>query len=294
MGVAELSEAVKDCPELLIRLEEPLAAHVPLRVGGPAEAWAEARSLVALERFTAAARATNTRWRLHWPFSDWLVRDGGLQGAVLRLGTDFESIEITDDTAVVGSAALWSSLPPELAGGLWDAIREWPGTVGALVQHGDPSQLSRLVTGLQVLRGGRVVDLSWNDTELPPKMGDSTVLLSITMRRATASRTWLTPPPSPGTLFQNVNDAVIGKELHKAGVLGTRLRSWRLSTVEPGTIVHLGRGSFQDLAMLLKGVKVRVEKTRGITLEPRIPILGTNQRPAIQNRFAAQPQRDTP
>ena len=292
MGAAELSDALSGVPNLILRSQEPLSGHTPLRVGGPAELWVEASSIDALESFTAAARSTNTRWRLHWPFSDWLVRDGGLQGAVLRLAGEFERIDVSEDTITVGSAALWAGLPSVIEGGLWDAIRKWPGSVGGLIHTSPDQQLSELVTSLRVLRGGRIVELDWINGQPPPKLGDSTILLSLTLRRAAASRTWLTAPPAPGTLFEDIENATVGKELRRAGVLGTRLRNWRLSTIEPGTIVHLGSGSFSDLSMLIKGVKVRVEKTRGVKLEPRIPILGSNRKPHSRSTLAAELQRD--
>jgi UDP-N-acetylmuramate dehydrogenase len=293
MAVAELCDALSGVTDLILRRDEPLAHHVPLRVGGPADLWAEASTLTALEAFTAAARATGTRWRLHWPFSDWLVRDGGLQGAVLRLGGEFDRIEVSDESVTIGAAALWASLPSSLQGGLWDAIRTWPGSVGDLIHSGTARHLSELVTSLQVLRGGRVVDLSWSDGDDRPKLGENTILIAITMRKASAARTWLESPPAPGTLFADIENTQVSKELRRAGVLGTRLRNWRLSDVEPGTVIHLGMGGFSDLSLLIKGVKVRVEKTRGVTLEPRIPILGSNRKTTPRSLHAAALQRDS-
>lgn len=292
MGLAELSAAIQPRVDMIVRPDEPLCAHTPLRVGGPADLWVEVHTLDALQAFTAEARANGTRWRINWPFADWLVRDGGLSGVVLRLGGEFERISLDDEAITMGSAALWSALPMPLKGGLWDAIRAWPGSVGELLHSERAAQLSELVTALRVLRGGRVVDLEWPAGEPAPKLGDSSVLISIVMRKAPASRRWLAPPPAPGTLFRDVDNAVVGAELQRAGVLGTRLRSWRLSTVEPGTIVHLGTGSFSDLAMLIKGVKVRVEKTRGLSLEPRIPILGSNRKPQPRHSLVEPRLRD--
>ena len=48
-------------------------------------------------------------------------------------------------------------------------------------------------------------------------------------------------------------------------------------------LVQLGGGTFSDLQMLVKGVAhMRVEKTRGVTLETRIPVLGNE--PGKRNR----------
>lgn len=274
MATSDLYELLRSDSELIVRPEESMAAHTPLRVGGPVELWVEAPSLESLSTLLAHTRTAGGRWRIHWPFSDWLVRDGGLAGAVIRLGQAFESINIQDDHIVLGSAALWSSIPAEIKGGLWNAIRRWPGSVGGLFQHGDPTQLRSLCTKVTVLRGGRLTDLNWPEDGSAPKIGDTTVLVSVTLRRAAASRAWLKGPTPPGTLFAHVADTTVGKELERAGVLGTRLRYWRLSPTLPGVVIQLGGGTYGDLQMLIKGIKMRVEKTRGVTLDSCIPVLG--------------------
>jgi UDP-N-acetylenolpyruvoylglucosamine reductase len=273
MAVADLIAGVQVLPNLIVLTEEPLARHTPLRVGGPVELWVEASDTEGLHDFLRLARETGGKWRVHWPFADWLVRDGGLRGTVLRLGEAFERIELHADAVTLGSAALWSALPAELEGGIWDALRAWPGSVGGLFAHGNAQELSRLCTQIQISRGGRVVTLPWTE-DGPPKLGESTVLLSVTLRRVAAARRWLKGPKPTGTLFEEVADTAVSKELDKAGVLGTRLRRWRLSPVEPGTVVQLGGGTFSDLQMLIKGIRTRVEKSRGITIETRIPVLG--------------------
>ena len=60
-----------------------LFMHTPLRVGGPVEAWVRCNSVSALRAAMPIVRKQS--WRLHWPFEDWLVKDGGLNGIVIRL-----------------------------------------------------------------------------------------------------------------------------------------------------------------------------------------------------------------
>lgn len=282
MDTESLADALREVPGVFLRPEEPMAKHTPLRVGGPVELWVEVTDTPALESFLKQARTIGGKWRIHWPFSDWLVRDGGLKGTVLRLGSTFETINLDDEVMTLGSAALWSAIPRCLEGGLWDAIREWPGSVGGLFDEGDPSQLAGLCTKIQVIRGGKIVEIAWPEDGTPPRLGETTVLISITLRRVSAVRAWLTGPRPVGYLFQEIEDTNVAKELGKAGVLGTRLRRWRLSRTDPGTVVHLGGGSFSDLQMLVKGIRMRVEKTRGVSLQTRIPVLGNE--PGKRNR----------
>ena len=88
-----------------------------------------------------------------------------------------------------------------------------------------------------------------------------------------------TRPTGPGVFFtvppEIVGpDADLGDLLARTGLAGTRLRSWRMSEVAPGTLVHLGGGTAQDLQLLTQGILARVEKSRGIKLSTRIPTLG--------------------
>ena len=282
MAAADLLQRITGEAGLIIRPEEPLAQHVPLRVGGPVELWVEAETEDALMRLLSHARAAGGRWRIHSPFSDWLVRDGGLKGTVIRLGQDFETIEINENDISLGVSALWSGIPPTLQGGLWEAVRRWPGSVGSFFDQGSAEELTGLATHIDVLRGGRIVQIQWPEQGPAPALGEQSVLLRVHLRRALGARQWRLGPARTGSLFANPAHGDVGKELSRAGVLGTRLRRWRLSQTEPGTVVHLGGGSFKDLQMLVKGLRMRVEKTRGLTLETRIPVLGNE--PGRRNR----------
>ena len=72
---AELHQQLIEISGLRVRPGEPMAAHVPLRVGGAAELWAVAEHADALRDCIRAARRNKVRWRLHWPLGQ-VVRDG--------------------------------------------------------------------------------------------------------------------------------------------------------------------------------------------------------------------------
>ena len=228
----------------------------------------------ALVRATKAARANNSVWRVHWPFQDWLVRDGGLKGAVLRLGRGFEHITLSQESLTIGAAALWSALPSELQGEFWDDIRGWPGCPGGWAASGWDSELDRMCTQVRVLQSGRLTDIEVEPGEGMPTLNKQAVVISITLRRQAPKGVDLLPPPAPGAIFHVVENSTVAAELNKAGLTGTRLRNWRVSRSAPGTVVHLGGGTTKDLMMLVQGLRHRVEKTRGIKLETRFPLMG--------------------
>jgi UDP-N-acetylmuramate dehydrogenase len=274
MPAAELSAALAHSDGISLLPEEPLARHLPLRAGGPVELWVHVLDEPALLTATKAARSTSSVWRVHWPFQDWLVRDGGLKGAVLRLGRGFETIELDEETVTMGAAALWSALPGDLQGELWDDLRGWPGCPGGWAATGWDSELDQICTGIRVLQSGRLQDLEVERGGGMPVLNKHAVLISITLSRSVPPCLDLLPPPAPGAIFQPVEDGTVAVELDKAGLSGTRLRRWQVSQAAPGTVVHLGGGTTKDLMMLVQGVRHRVEKIRGIKLQVRFPLLG--------------------
>jgi len=73
----ELFEALSNVPDAVVRRKEPLAHHVPLRVGGPADGWVATFTEKALVEVLRLARKHTVATRIHWPFQDWIVREGG-------------------------------------------------------------------------------------------------------------------------------------------------------------------------------------------------------------------------
>jgi UDP-N-acetylmuramate dehydrogenase len=274
MPAPELQAALSEATGVAVRVEEPLSRHLPLRLGGPVELWVHAHDEDALTVALKAARSTHSVWRVHWPFEDWLVRDGGLKGAVIRLGRGFEAIVLDEDTVTIGSAALWSALPSELQGPIWDELRTWPGCPGGWTSGGWDEELDRACVGIRVHQSGRILDLAVNPGEGMPSLNKNAVLLSITLHREIPPRVDLLPPPAPGAIFQQVDNTTVATELDKAGLTGTRLRRWRISRAAPGTVVQLGGGSCKDLMLLVQGIRTRVEKQRGVKIQTRIPLLG--------------------
>lgn len=274
MPIPDLVTALAQVSDVRVRTEEPLRRHLPLRVGGPVQVWAILQHTNALLGALRAARACKVTWRIHWPFSDWIVRDGGLTGVVFRLGLEFESITLEDGAVHLGSAALWSALPPSLEGRFWNDLRTWPGTVGGWLEHGIDIELPDCCTAITVAQGGKVRTLPVGPNTGWPALSKTAIPLGLTFCRNPPPKVGLLPPPPPGTLFKDLKDSTPGRELERAGVADIRLRKWRLAHDAPGCVVHLGGGSCKDVLMLANGLRHRVHKLRGANLEIRIPVLG--------------------
>lgn len=82
----------------IVRENEPLAPYTRLRIGGPAEYFAEPTTELELLELVIRFGAQNLPIRLIGEGSNILVRDEGVAGLVIRLSApDFCQISITDD-----------------------------------------------------------------------------------------------------------------------------------------------------------------------------------------------------
>lgn len=134
---AELFEALKDVPDVAVRRKEPLAHHVPLRVGGPADCWVSTFTEKALVEVLRLARKHTVASRIHWPFQDWIVREGGVGSLVVRPGGELERIWLEGDVLWIGASAPWAGAATLLAARKQDAVATWPGVPGALLESDD-------------------------------------------------------------------------------------------------------------------------------------------------------------
>ena len=91
-------------PGVSARSGEPLSAHTPLRVGGPAAVWAVVQDVDALRNTLTAARAEKVRWRVLWPMEDLIFRDAGFNGLIIRPGRGFEGVRRLESGASIGAA----------------------------------------------------------------------------------------------------------------------------------------------------------------------------------------------
>ena len=245
-----------------------LHMHTPLRVGGSVEAWVRCDSVGALRAAMPLVRKHS--WRLHWPFEDWLVKDGGLKGVVLRLEGEFEQIRKIEHGIELGTAALWSNLigieqaPKEL--------QQWSGTVGAALLS---KNSAKLFAGFEIevewLRG-RHKHRRFFDHQTPLEIPDNTIPLFV--RIFNVRRPRKIQPIRSGQVFSLDKGYPVGQTLIDLNLHAVRLRSWKVSEHNPNTIVHLGKGNLEDLQLLQKALNQRLLPARNTKLALRIPVIG--------------------
>ncbi|HID22235.1 MAG TPA: FAD-binding protein, partial [Planctomycetaceae bacterium] len=97
--------------EDILKKNTPLAPLTWLKVGGPAEYFAEPRTQDELIRLVQRCQEEDIPLRMMGSGSNLLVRDEGVRGVVVRLtAEEFCRVSVNEQTARAGCGALLSQL----------------------------------------------------------------------------------------------------------------------------------------------------------------------------------------
>ena len=275
----------------------PLAPYTWFRVGGAAEVLYSPDDTAAL---AAAMRAWDGAVVPVGVGSNLLVRDGGIEGLVVRLGRGFSGIEVTGDTIRAGAAVPDAKLAQaaQRAGiaGL-EFLRGIPGTVGGAVRmnagcHGVETR-DRLVEATVVFRDGSVRVLSNADLGFAYRLcglPDDAVVTEAVFRGTPgdaediaahmadlmAAREEAQPvrEKTGGSTFRNPPGESAWRLIDAAGCRGLRVGGAQVSEKHCNFLINHGEASAADLEALGETVRARVLAASGHDLHWEIRRIG--------------------
>ncbi len=289
----------------------PLADLSWLRVGGPAEVLFQPADLGDLQSFLRDLPANIPVFPIG-VCSNLIIRDGGLDGVVIRLGRGFNGIEMVGNNQVrAGAAALDAHVARIAAQAGIDLafLRTIPGAIGGAAKMNagcygiytadvfvEAEAITR--TGEQVTLGKDDMGFTYRSTELPDGIVITSVLLHGTigdpaaietkMADALAKREATQPVKerSCGSTFRNpagfsstgrdddVHDLKAWKVIDDAGMRGAALGGAEMSEMHSNFLVNKGGASAADLENLGEQVRKKVFKNSGIELQWEIMRVG--------------------
>ncbi len=277
-----------------------LAPLVWLKAGGAADWLFEPRDLADLQEFLADLEP-------HVPVmalglgSNLIVRDGGVPGAVVRLGKAFAKVALVDETTLDcgggASGILVSSTARDNGIAGVEFLRSIPGTVGGFVRMnggaygGEVKDI--LIDCNVVLRSGELVrvpvaDLryTYRHSELPEgaivvaarfrgRRGE-VAAIQAEMNRIAASREASQPLRSKtgGSTFKNPADDKAWRLVDAAGCRGLTVGGAQVSEKHANFLINTGAATSEDIESLGEEVRARVKASQGVSLEWEIQRVG--------------------
>jgi UDP-N-acetylmuramate dehydrogenase len=232
--------------------------------------------------------------------SNLIVRDGGISGAVVKLGRGFSDIIVEENAVIAGAAALDITLAEYAAAaartGL-EFLSGIPGTIGGAVAMNAGaygSDVSHVLDWAEIVtRSGELVRLGVKDlglgyrrSQVPPgavvtqarfltQSGDLKIIAA-RMQEIKASRESTQPvrARTGGSTFANPPDMKAWELIDAAGCRGLRRGDAQISELHCNFMINTGAATAADLEGLGEEVRRRVAETSGVELHWEIKRIG--------------------
>jgi len=301
-GAGLLATLTASLPELRGRLtaEAPLKDYTWFRVGGPAEVLYSPADEADLAYFMKGLPAGIPITMIGLG-SNLLVRDGGIEGVVIRLGRGFGDIKVEEgarlrvgtavpDVKVARAAAdagiagltFYRGIP----GGIGGALRMNGGAHGtetcevlvearAVDRQGNVHVLSVADFHYAYRHCGAPDDLIFTEALFQGKPGDPAKILA-EMDEIAAYREEVQPIKSRtgGSTFKNPPGHKSWQLIDAAGCRGLKIGDAKVSELHCNFLINEGNATAADIETLGETVRARVKATSGVELEWEIKRLG--------------------
>jgi UDP-N-acetylmuramate dehydrogenase len=282
----------------ILKRSEPLAPRTWLRMGGPAEYFAEPRDIDELTALVRRCAEAQLPLRVLGGGSNILVREEGVPGVVLHLSSPALT-GITANGRIVtagGGARLGHVLSLSVREGLagLESLVGIPGTIGGALRGnaggrgGDIGQWTWRATVMT--RAGQIIERAREDLVFEYRQSslDELVIVSAQFQlepedpdelTRRMQQQWivkkaalpLAHQPS-GCIFRNPRGMSAGMLIDQAGLKGTRVGGAEISERHGNFIVADEQASSQDVLRLIDLVRSRVAERMGVELETEIEI----------------------
>ncbi|MGH9388571.1 MAG: UDP-N-acetylmuramate dehydrogenase [Vicinamibacteria bacterium] len=294
-GTSSLARELRDA-RIDFRLDEPLARHTTMGLGGPADVLARPASVAEMVNLLALAREADLPVRVIGAGSNLLIDDAGVRGVVIATGA-LEGVHFPAEGIVeAGAGAHFPTLVRQTAArglrGL-EAGVGIPGSLGGiLTMNAGAYQFSigPLVREVEAVspEKGRVflhekqIDFWYRASSFGANLIVARAKLSLTSDDPVAIKRDMnghmrfrkeTQPvgvKSAGCIFKNPAGDSAGRLIDRAGLKGFSVGGARVSEVHANFIVHEGRARTKDVLALIEAVREKVLRETTVLLETEV------------------------
>ena len=285
--------------EHCLRPDEPLAQHCWLRLGGPAEFFAEPANEEDLQLLVTRCQENDIGLRTIGSGSNLLVDDKGVRGVVLSLsapafvGVTVEGQQLHAGGGVLLSHAIISAVREGLAG--LEPLVSIPGTVGGAL-HGNAGGRTTSVgscfhQATVITRGGQMLTRPRDDVAFAYRQSglDELAIVKATFTLEPEDKSELTrrmqkqwivmrseqPTHDRRTamMFKDPMGRSAGEVIEQAGLKNLSVGAASLYERDPNYVVVADdQGTSHQVRQLMEQIREQVEVQTGIELEPLLDV----------------------
>ncbi|MBT3307791.1 MAG: UDP-N-acetylmuramate dehydrogenase [Alphaproteobacteria bacterium] len=285
-----------------LQADAPMAKYSWFKTGGAADALFQPTDAADLAGFLAG-KPDDVPVTVLGTASNIIIRDGGIEGVVIRIGTGFADIEIIGDTITAGAAAADISVARKardagLAG--LEFLSGIPGTIGGGLRMNAGAygaEFKDIFVAAEALDGrGGAHQLGLSDMAFGYRhcgVADDWVFTAATIRGVPGDREAITRrmneiqtereatqpvhTPTGGSTFRNPDGVKAWELIEQAGCRGLMRGKAQVSDLHCNFLINTGEATAADLEGLGEEVRRRVHDHSGVTLEWEIRRIGRNE-----------------
>ena len=296
-----LQDIFAGCTQRPLLPAEPMTKHTSFHIGGPAELMAQPQSEAELQSLLLKAAEAAVPVTLVGNGSNLLVRDKGIRGLVIKLGSMLREIKVSGNVLTFGSGvslAQASKKAAELGLSGMEFAVGIPGSIGGAVYMNAGAydgEMSKVVKSVRVMdAAGEVSELSAGELDFGYRhsalQGSSKIVTSVTVELAAGDKQAIAEKmadfsnrritkqplelPSAGSMFKRPPGYFAGTLIDQTGLKGYTVGGAQVSTKHAGFVVNIGGATAADVLKLISDVQEKVFAAHGVHLEPEVLVLG--------------------
>ena len=296
-----LQDIFAGCTQRPLLLAEPMTKHTSFHIGGPAELMAQPQSEAELQSLLLKAAEAAVPVTLVGNGSNLLVRDKGIRGLVIKLGSMLRDIKLNGNVLTFGSGvslAQASKKAAELGLSGMEFAVGIPGSIGGAVYMNAGAydgEMSKVVKSVRVMdAAGEVSELSAGELDFGYRhsalQGSGKIVTSVTVELAAGDKQAIAEKmadfsnrritkqplelPSAGSMFKRPPGYFAGTLIDQTGLKGYTVGGAQVSTKHAGFVVNIGGATAADVLQLISDVQAKVFAAHGVHLEPEVLVLG--------------------
>jgi len=290
----------KICPEHVLR-DEPMSKHTSFKIGGLVEFMILPNSVDELQHAIKILKDKNIEYYIIGNGTNILVSDAGIKGAVIKIGQNFNKVDIEEEQVTAQAGILLSSLSQMVAKNNLEGFEfanGIPGTLGGAVAMNAGAydgEIKDVIIGASVINSyGKIVYLTKEELQLEYRNSiiqkKNYIVLEVelqlekgnveeikakikdfTQRRTTKQPLSL---PSAGSTFKRPVGNFAGKLIQDAGLKGVRVGGAQVSELHSGFVVNVDNATAKDVMDLIGLVQKTVKDKFGVELKSEVKFIG--------------------
>ena len=282
-------------------IKENLSKYSWFNLGGPADIFFRPENKDQLLKFLNEIRKNNSDLHILGAGSNTLIRDSGVKGVVIKLGSKFSNIKLlTKDTIEVGAAILDRKVAHFAKNnniGNMEFLSCIPGSIGgAIIMNSGcyGSDISKILVSIKVVDNygnekeikSDKIEFYYRGTNLP----NNYIILSATLKGTVSSKKLIekkqeeliqkkkdTQPSqikTGGSTFKNNNEKKAWMLIKEAGCDKLYIGDAKISDKHCNFFVNNGKARTSDIEKLINKVRDEVKSKTGVKLDLEIKIIG--------------------